>query len=288
MAAHRITIDARYFQIVCQTIFLSYGILYLHWQGYEWLYITYFISGQVFQFVAECIWAKQPRFSRAWFEAYQRTVPSALVSSFGLALFLRTGSLSTALLVSAITVFSKYLLRWNGKHFFNPSALGIVAAVWLLQAGWINPGQWGNGTLLFFSACLLGLIVVTRVQKLDVTLGFFFVYALLLYARQVWYLGWPVDYFVQSISTGSVLIFSFFMITDPRTTPDHPIVRIGWAALVAVLAFYLQTFHFVVGAPVLSLVLLQPLVPLFDRLWPHQRFRWFNATPVLQPAPVHS
>lgn len=288
MAAHRITMDARYFQIACQTIFLSYGIVYLHWQGYEWLYATYFIGSQVFQFVAECIWAKQPRFSHAWFQAYRRTVPSALVSSFGLALFLRTGSFYTALLISAITVFSKYLLRWKGKHFFNPSALGIVTAVWLLQAGWINPGQWGNGTLLFFSACLLGLIVVTRVQKLDVTLGFFFVYAFLLYARQVWYLGWPADHFVQSISTGSVLIFSFFMITDPRTTPDHPWARIGWAALVALLAFYLQTFHFVVGAPVLSLVLLQPLVPLFDRLWPHQRFHWFNATPVLQPAPVHS
>ncbi|HNP54843.1 MAG TPA: RnfABCDGE type electron transport complex subunit D, partial [Ferruginibacter sp.] len=248
MASHRI-IDARYFQIACQTIFLSYGILYLHWQGYQWLYVTYFISGQLFQFIAEWIWAKHPRFSNAWFQAYRRTVPSALVSSFGLALFLRTGSIGVAVLISAITIFSKYLLRWKGKHLFNPSALGIVVAVWLLQAGWINPGQWGNGTLLFFSACLLGLIVVTRVQKLDLTLSFIFVYAFLLYTRQVWYLGWPVDHFIQSISTGSVLIFSFFMITDPRTTPDHPVARIGWAALVAVLAFYLQTFQFVVGAP---------------------------------------
>ena len=35
-----------------------------------------------------------------------------------------------------------------------------------------RPGQWGSNAVIFFAATILGIIVVTRVQKLDISLAF--------------------------------------------------------------------------------------------------------------------
>jgi hypothetical protein len=120
----------------------------------------------------------------------------------------------------------------------------------------------------------LGTIVVTRVQKLDVSLAFLLTYVGLLYWRQVGYLGWPADHFVHSISTGSLLLFSFFMISDPKTSPDHPFARIVWAVLIAAGAFYLSVFKWQYNTAIWVLVMAAPLVPLLDRIFKAQRFNW--------------
>jgi Na+-translocating ferredoxin:NAD+ oxidoreductase RnfD subunit len=118
------------------------------------------------------------------------------------------------------------------------------------------------------------------VQKLDTSLAFLGTFAALLFARQIIYLGWPLDFFIQSISTGSLLLFSFFMITDPKTTPNHTAARIIWSMLVAAAAFYLSTFKWVNGAPVYVLVCLQPLVPLLDYLMKAKKFDWKSPKPL--------
>jgi len=148
---------------------------------------------------------------------------------------------------------------------------------------------------MLFAVFSLGFIVVTRVQKLDVSLAFLGTFGLLLFIRQVIFLGWPLDFFIQSISSGSLLLFSFFMITDPRTTPNHVIARIVWSIAVAAVAFYLATFRFINGAPIRVLIFAQPLVPLIDRLFKARPFKWetskqLNAeeTSFLQTVYTHS
>lgn len=175
---------------------------------------------------------------------------------------------------AAITVSSKYLFKIKGRHIFNPSALGIAATVYITGQAWISPGQWGSNLVLFAGIISLGVIIVTRVQQLDITIAFFASYALLLYLRYTLYLGWPVDFFMQSVSSGSLLLFSFFMISDPKTSPDHTIARIIWAVMVAVIAFYLSAFKFINGAPIWVLVCTQPLVPLFNHYFKSKSFEW--------------
>ena len=92
--------------------------------------------------------------------------------------------------------------------------------------------------------------------------------------RQIIYLGWPMDHFIQSVSTGSLLLFSFFMITDPKTIPNHTVVRIVWCTAIAAVAFYLTAFKFVNGAPIFVLVLAQPLVPILDKFFKAKKFEW--------------
>jgi len=267
--------DARYFQIIFQCIFLSYGIFYLQWDNEYWLYATYFISCLATQFVFEWIMGKK---SIPFWKRYTNGIPSVLISAFGLSLLLKTNDIGVAILAAIAAITSKYILRIKGKHIFNPSALGIVFAILLTNNAWIIPGQWGSNAVILFGVMSLGFIVTTRVQKLDVSLAFLGTFAGLIFFRQIIYLGWPMDHFIQSVSTGSLLIFSFFMITDPKTIPDHTVARIMWSAAIAAVAFYLTAFKFMNGAPIFVLVLAQPLVPLLDRFFKAKRFEWTPAS----------
>jgi enediyne biosynthesis protein E5 len=263
--------DARYFQILFQSLFLSYGILFLHWNAEWWLYSTYFITSIITQLLFEYF------LGNAAFAYHKRmafSFPSVIISSFGLSLLLKTNHIEVAVLAAFISIASKFIIKIKGKHIFNPSALGIVSAIFFTGNAWFSPGQWGSSTVVLFGVCCLGFIVVTRVQKLDTSLAFLVTFAGLLFLRQVIYLGWPMDFFIQSISTGSLLLFSFFMITDPKTIPDHKWARICWCILIAAVAFYLTTFKFINGAPIFVLVLAQPLVPLLDWLFKAKRFEW--------------
>ncbi len=268
--------DARYFQVIFQSVFLSYGIFYLHWNAEWWRYATYFSVSIFTQIICEIVFRRNNYsiFSSEWWKKFSVGIPSALISSFGLSLLLKTNNLQVAVFAAAISILSKYIIRINGRHIFNPSALGIVSAIFLTGNAWISTGQWGSNMVMLFGAISLGFIVVTRVQQLDVSLIFLGTFALLLFARQIIFLGWPLDFFVQSISTGSLLLFSFFMITDPRTTPNHATARIVWAGVIAVVSFYLTTFYFINGAPVWVLILMQPLVPVLDKVFKAKVFEW--------------
>ncbi len=274
--------DARYFQMAFQLIFLCYGIWFLQWSA-AWLHYTILLtSGLLFHFVADSIVAKRISFDPFLKKGGWKSV---LISCFSLCLLLKTNSWIICIAATAITIFSKYLFKINGRHIFNPSALGIAATVYITGQAWISPGQWGSNLVLFVGIISLGFIIVTRVQQLDITIAFFTTYALLLFIRYNLYLGWPVDFFVQSVSTGSLLLFSFFMISDPKTSPDHSVARVIWAVMVACISFYLSAFKYINGAPIWVLVCTQPLVPLFNYFLKAKSFEWKTVS--AQQTPTH-
>ncbi len=274
MLSSKIFRDARYFQIIFQCIFLCYGIFFLHWHNEYWLYATYFGTSISVQFVAEFFLGKK---QVPFFQRLKCGIPSVLISSFGLSLLLKTNLWWVAVLAASVSILSKYILRINGKHVFNPSALGIVVAVLFTGNAWISPGQWGSGAVMLFGVLSFGFIVVSKVQKLDVSIVFLGIFAGLIYLRQIIYLGWPMDHFIQSVSTGSLLIFSFFMITDPKTIPNHQIARICWCIAVAAVSFYLTAFKFMNGAPIFILVFAQTLVPILDKIFKARKFEWIKS-----------
>jgi len=273
MLRPHITADPRWFQVIFQAFFLSYGLLFLHWSP-DWPYYITTITGCLaFNYIAETIRQHHPPpfLGKTGFPSWGL---SALISAMGLCLLLKTNHLYTALLASLLTIASKYFLRFKGKHIFNPSAFGIAATILITKDAWLSPGQWGNGAVLFFLVLTLGATIVTRVQKLDTSLSFLLTFAGLLYWRQVLILGWPQDYFLHSISNGSLLLFSFFMISDPKTSPNHPLARIFWAIGIAVISFYLSAFKWLNNTPVWILVAAAPLVPLLDTIFHARQFDW--------------
>ncbi|HEV7333339.1 MAG TPA: DUF2330 domain-containing protein [Flavisolibacter sp.] len=274
--------DPRYFQVIFQAIFLFYGLLYLQWQA-DWLHYAISLTGcLIFSFVFESL-RQRTLLPLTGNNGFSRWGFSVLISALSLCLLLKTNAWTISLLAAFLTVISKYLFRYRQKHIFNPSAFGIVATLVMTNNAWLSPAQWGSNTVIFFFVTTLGTIVVTRVQKLDVSLAFLLTFVGLLYWRQVVYLGWPLDHFIHAVSTGSLLLFSFFMISDPKTSPDHPFARIVWAVLIAAISFYLSVFKWQYNTAIWVLVSAAPLVPLLDHLFKGNRFEWEKTKPAAFP-----
>ncbi|HEX2642043.1 MAG TPA: RnfABCDGE type electron transport complex subunit D [Thermoanaerobaculia bacterium] len=216
---------------------------------------------------------------------------SALISGLSLCLLLRTGSLPLAILTAAVTIGAKFVIRFRGKHLFNPTNFGIVAMMLATGQVWVSPGQWGNAALFGFLMACLGGLVVNRAARSDVTYAFLAFYLAILFGRALW-LGQPSAIPLHQVSNGAFLLFTFFMISDPKTTPDSRAGRILFALLVALGAGFV---HFVLFRPnglILSLAFLSPAVPLLDLLLPGGRYIWRGTftlpeQPVQLPAEPH-
>ncbi len=208
---------------------------------------------------------------------------SALISGLSLCLLLRTASDAVAVLAAALTIGSKFALRARGKHVFNPTNFGIVVTAFVTGSAWISPGQWGASAILGLLLACLGALVVHRALRSDVTFSFFGAYMALIFGRALW-LGDPVAIPIHQLESGSLLLFAFFMISDPRTTPDSRAGRLIFGAAVAALAVYMQFVLYRPVAALPALFLLSPFVPLFDRIAPGQRYCWpGGGAPSLSP-----
>ena len=85
---------------------------------------------------------------------------SALISGLSLCLLLRTNRPELAILAAVIAIAGKFVIRFRGKHLFNPTNGGLVAMLLLTDQVWVSPGQWGSVAFFaFLMACVGGLVV---------------------------------------------------------------------------------------------------------------------------------
>ncbi|MDQ2979531.1 MAG: RnfABCDGE type electron transport complex subunit D, partial [Acidobacteriota bacterium] len=121
-----------------------------------------------------------------------------------------------------------------------------------------------------FGIACAGRFVVQRAARGDVTLAYIAVSVLFLTVRSL-ALGEPVGIPLHRLESGALLLFAFFMISDPKTTPDSRIGRILFGSLVAAGAAYIQFRLFRPNGAIWSLAFFSLFVPLFDLLWPGPR-----------------
>src|SRR5260370_19848011 len=144
---------------------------------------------------------------------------SPTISALSLCLLLRTNSHGIAAAAAFVTIASKFLLRWNRKHLFNPTNFGIAAAMLATGAVWVSPGQWRNAAFLAFLFACAASLAVHRAARSDVTFAFLASYLFLVFARSM-NLGEPLAIPLHRLEPRALLLFSFFMISDPQTTPN--------------------------------------------------------------------
>jgi hypothetical protein len=159
--------------------------------------------------------------------------------------------------VVAVSMASKYLIRWRGRHVFNPSNLGLVIAFVALgpkltepqDLWWIPPGPW----LIVTYAVLIvgGLLIAWELRLLGLELAFmagfaaFTALALALVPDHCMVASWHVAPMCGSelwqilVTSPELLVFGLFMIPDPRTVPDGPVARAAFGIVVAILAVLL-------------------------------------------------
>jgi Na+-translocating ferredoxin:NAD+ oxidoreductase RnfD subunit len=159
--------------------------------------------------------------------------------------------------VVAFGMASKYLIRWRGRHIFNPSNIALVLAFIALgpqrteplDLWWIPMGTW----MIVTYAILIGggLLIAWELRLLGLVVGFMTAFALLtalalapvpdhcmvaswhvtpMCGRELWQI---------LVTSPEILIFALFMVPDPRTVPDGPVARVVFGVLVAVLAVLL-------------------------------------------------
>ncbi len=204
-----------------------------------------------------------------------------MITSLSLTLLFRTDLVLIAALAALVAISSKFLVRVGGKHVFNPANLGIVTLMVASDHAWVSAGQWGSAALSAFGLACLGFIVLTRAKRAETTIGFLGFYAMLLFGRALW-LGDPLSIPVHQLQNGALLVFAFFMISDPKTTPDTRTGRILYALLVACVAFVIRFGLYEPHAAIFALVTTAPLVPLIDCLFRGTSYRW--ARPAATPA----
>lgn len=158
------------------------------------------------------------------------------------------------LAVVAVSMASKYLVRWRGRHIFNPSNLGLVIAFVALgprftepqDLWWIPMGPW---LVVTYAVIVVGgLLIAWELKLVGLELGFlagfaFFVaVALAPVPDHCMVASWHAtpmcgrDLWQVLVTSPEVLIFAFFMVPDPRTVPDSPPARVAFGVLVALLA----------------------------------------------------
>lgn len=153
---------------------------------------------------------------------------------------------------AAISILSKYVIKWRGEHVFNPSNIGLVICFLALGRGRADPLDFWWGPMSVWLAIALAVIVaggfaiLLRLGLLRVAVGFWLSFAagigvLALTGHAItarWHLG-PITGFHLwwvLITSPEVLVFLFFMITDPKTAPRSPRARLVYAVSLGLLA----------------------------------------------------
>jgi enediyne biosynthesis protein E5 len=254
--------DPRYYQIIVLSLLLGYGIIELDF-GIRWQNALIIVStALVVQFLGTR-YARLPRFDPL----------SPLITSMSLTLLLRTDTIGLAAAAAALAIGSKFLLRYQGKHIFNPANFALVSLMLLSDRAWVSSGQWGSAAIGAFVLACLGFLVLTRARRAETTIAFILFYAALLFGRAIW-LDDPFSIPLHQMQNGALLIFAFFMISDPKTTPNTAVGRVLFAALIASVAYTIQFIHYQPNGPILALIICAPVVPVIDSLLGGRIYRW--------------
>jgi hypothetical protein len=185
---------------------------------------------------------------------------SALLTGSGVALILRlpdaeanapwaTEGWQLYVAVAALSLASKYVIRFRGSHVFNPSNLVLVLTFVVLGSGRVEPldfwwAPMGPAMAFAYLVILVGGVLITRrLGLLKLAIGFWVTLAIGLGALALsghcmtvlwdlhpvcdWHFWWVV------VASPETMIFLFFMITDPRTVPSGSWSRIWFGVSVA-------------------------------------------------------
>jgi hypothetical protein len=153
---------------------------------------------------------------------------------------------------AAVSLLSKYVITFRGRHVFNPSNFGLVLCFVLLGPVHADPLPFWWGPMSVWLALALALIVfgglkiLSRLKLVGIAVGFWLTFAagvavLAASGHEMtapWHLG-PIagrDLWWLLVTSPEILVFLFFMITDPRTIPETPRGRRVYAVSVGLVA----------------------------------------------------
>ncbi len=192
-----------------------------------------------------------------------KSLSSAYITGISVGILIRSTMIWPYLITAVLSIMSKYVLRYKGKHLWNPSNFGVS---WMLFMAPLDVAglsiQWGSNFLGLAVIWVLGLVIVYRAKRLHVTLTYVISFVILAYVRSLI----AGDTFLAEVSplTGPMYqLFIFFMMTDPPTSVSTKKGRIIVAILIALVEFVLRLQSFIY-APFYALFLVGPIARYID------------------------
>lgn len=190
---------------------------------------------------------------------------SAYITGISVGILTRSLFLWPYAIGGALSITSKYVLRLKGRHLWNPSNFGIC--VLLLTAPKVVASlsqQWGNDLWAMVIIWCLGSMILWRVKRFHVVFTYAISFLVLAVVRS-WITGNPVLAEIAPITGPMYQLFTFFMVTDPRTTVSSRTGRIVVVVIVALVEMGLRLME-IVNAPLFALFIVGPCAVLVE-IW---------------------
>lgn len=170
---------------------------------------------------------------------------SGAITGLSLGILLESFDPKVFVVASVWAIVSKHLVKVKGQHIFNPSNFGVVAAI-LLSHGvaTVAPGsQWGGDFRLAVLIFFIGMMMMWRVKRLPLVLGWLSGYLIMGALRMA--VGQGGLIFVLGPWTGAEFtLFTFAMIPDPKTSPSEKNPQIWWGLSLGILDGILRLAEF--------------------------------------------
>ncbi len=189
---------------------------------------------------------------------------SAYISGISAGILIRSPFYWPYFLTSLISIASKYVLRFRGRHLWNPTNFGVSAVVFLAPATVaVLSVQWGNVVAPMAVIWLLGTVIVWRVGRAHISATYVLSFLLFSFFR-AWWTATPWVTNVAPITGPMYQLFVFFMVTDPKTTVKSVQGQCVVVFLVAALETVLR-LNEVVYAPFYALFIVGPIALLIEQ-----------------------
>ena len=199
---------------------------------------------------------------------------SAYISGISVGILVRSPAFWPYVVCAVVSIMSKYVLRVNGKHIWNPSNFSISVLLFLAPETVAALSiQWGNYLLPMLVIWILGSIIIARLHRFNITGTYVVCFILFAFVRS-FITGSPWQSEVAPLTGPMYQLFIFFMITDPKTTVKSKFWQSVVVAIVALVEMILRLDH-VVYAPFYALFLVGPVALLIEQ--------WMDSR---KPAPV--
>jgi len=259
-------IDLREVQIIALSWFLGLGLITHRFETIDAQTITVtIIAALSIQSFADLLLKRK--------ETIELISRGALITRLGLCLLLRTNFLAVMIIAVSAAIVSKFFIKYRGKHLFNPANFGIITVLCFTDQAWVSLGQWGETFSLALLFIGIGGLILSWLGRWETTFVFLLIYSLGIAFRNLW-LGFGTDILWHELNSGSLLLFAFFMLSDPRSIPDGKWGRIFWSSAIALLTLILKYQFYLATAPFFALFLVSFLTPAFDYFWQGRRFNW--------------
>jgi len=205
---------------------------------------------------------------------------SAYVSGISVGILVRSPFFWPYALCSVISIASKYVLRVDNRHLWNPSNFGIAAMLFLAPESVASLSiQFGNSWGPVLVIWILGAFIISRLKRFHISLSYVLSFLILAGVRSM-FTGHSFWAEVAPITGPMYQLFTFFMITDPKTTVSTKKGQIAVAVLVAVAECIFRLFQNV-HAPYFALFIVGPAANMLEIWW---KRRQLAAKPPPMPA----